>query len=390
MRTTDITCLVVHNDYLVHGGETKMAETIADLLSENNIKTIKYFRRNSEISEASFFKKIHLAFGSIFNPQTTKDIKNILEKNRVDFAIIHNAFPLVSNSVYKVLLDNKIPIYKYLHNYHIMCMNGLMNKAGLCKKCERNKLRGLFNKCWKNSFAYTFIKYLNMIVFDMFYKRRINHYIAVSEFVRQKHIAVGIQPDRIYTIYNFIEKITDIPVFDFADHAGDYLYMGRLSEEKGIKTLLEAFQQLPNLRLNIMGTGEQESELKEYVRQNQINNVNFLGFKSGREQAEIIAAAKAILVPSQWHEPATLAVAEAYNLGTPVIGSNTGGTPEMILVNDTGYVFESGNANDLIASITKMEGLSNEEYSSMRKNCLELFTKKFAKERYLNEIHKIL
>ncbi len=390
MNKNSKTCLVVHNDYLIPGGETKMADVIADLMQDNGFEIIKYYQNNEQILNKSFIAKIILGLLSIYNPKTVLDINKILKENKIDFALVHNTSPLISNSIYAVLNKNKIPTYKYLHNYNLLCLMGLANKGALCEKCEKNIIVGVINKCYKNSFLYTILKYVALQVFNIFYRSKVSGYIAVSDFVKKQHEKLGIPEEKIYVLHNFSETVTmDFEVTSSNIH-NPYLYIGRLSEEKGVMTLLKAFKKLPDLHLNIMGGGEIETELKNFVEQNNLRNVTFLGYKSGEEKEQIIKNAKAIIVPSEWNEPCPCTTSEAYSNAVPLIVSNKGGLPELVEETKTGFIFHAGHVDNLIEQIQKIENLTDEELLAMKRNCINIFKEKYTKEIYIKKLEDIL
>ena len=165
-----------------------------------------------------------------------------------------------------------------------------------------------------------------------------------------------------------------------------FLFFGRLSYEKGVKTLLEAFKGLPQCKLKIVGTGPKEDELKEYAQSNQMINVSFLGYKQGKELAELVAGAYFVIVPSEWYENNPMTIIEAYSVGTPVIGARIGGIPEIVIDGQTGFQFESVNANDLQAVIQKANGLTSNAYTALSCGAIDFAHRNLSKERYWEKL----
>lgn len=149
-----ITCLHVHNDYLIPGGETKSAKLIADLLKKKWIRVIRYYKDNSVLQNVGATKKIIAGLNSIYNLTTIKEVEEIIKRDHVDFALIHNTSPIISNSIYAVLRKHQIKVYKYLQNYNLLCMNGAMDKGEICEQCLSNSMIGVRQKCYKESKLY--------------------------------------------------------------------------------------------------------------------------------------------------------------------------------------------------------------------------------------------
>ena len=157
------------------------------------------------------------------------------------------------------------------------------------------------------------------------------------------------------------------------------MYFGRLSEEKGIMTLIKAVVNL-NVQLKIAGTGPLEEDVRQYVADKKISNIMFLGFKTGEELSNIVGNAKAIILSSEWYENGPYSAIEALQLGRPIIGADIGGIPE--LIDNNGYLFKSGNIDSLKDAILKLEKLDNEQYGVFKDNSLNLFERNYTKEKH--------
>lgn len=377
-RTRKITCLQVHNDYQVPGGETKTAEGIASLLESYGIKVIRYYKSNNEFKEAGIWTKVRVGFRSIYNKCTVEEISKILKRENVDFALIHNVMPVVSNSVYEVLQEHGIPIIKYIQNYNLICLNGALDHGNLCKKCSPNCFKGVVNGCYKNSRMYSFVKYIVKYKLDQNYLPHVAAFMPNSNYVKNIHREFGLNVENFFVMHNYID-VEDIN-WNYSNYDSYYLYFGRISREKGIFTAIGAFKDIADSQLIIMGTGEAEDELiKSLVG---CNNVNYIGGKSGEEVKSVIKKAKCVIVPSEWDEPLPRTILEAYACGMPVIGANRGGIPEMIKENETGYIYHAGDVDDLKAMIRTVNSLTLSQYNNMRKKCLNECKKRYSRESY--------
>ena len=374
-----LTCLQVHNDYLIPGGETKTAQRIADLLESYGIKVIRYYKSNESLQSTGVIAKVKNGLKSLFNHTTIKEVNKIIEKEKIDFALIHNVMPIISNSVYQVLLDNGIPIIKYIQNYNLICLNGALDHGKECEKCKKTCWNGVKNGCYKNSKLYSLVKFLVKKQLDDKYLRHIAAFMPNSEFVKNKHHEFGVNVDRMYVMYNFID-LEEIDS-DEDNYSSYYLYFGRISQEKGVFTTVDAFKDLPDLKLIIMGNGECEEQLKKYIEG--VPNIDYIGGKYGTELTNVIKKAKCVIVPSEWDEPLPRTILEAYACGVPVIGAERGGIPEMIEENITGYTFKAGNKYALMETVRKLNNLSNAKYKNMQCNCVNNTIKFYLKKSYI-------
>lgn len=380
-------CLQIHNDYLVPGGETKSAILIADLLESHGIKIIRYYKSNTEIKKGIIYR-INCGIKSIYNRSTVRSIQKIIDNNKIDFALVHNISPIISNSVYSVLNKNRIKIYKYLQNYNLLCLNGAMNKGSLCDTCRLNQTIGIKKRCYKNSVIYTTFKYFSQMLLWKCYLSKIDRFIAISEYVKTKHIKYGIPEEKIFVLYHFCnDAFNEIHMKKTQKYI---MYIGRISSEKGIFTLLEAMKQLNDVNLKIMGTGELETAIKEYIEKNKLINVELIGYKDGEEKNKIIRESTAIIIPSEWEEPFGRIVIEAYQAGTPVIASSVGGLKELVVDGVTGYTFEKGNAAELIQRIRQICSVSDEAIKGMRISCSLFAKQKFSRQAYYDNFIKMI
>lgn len=375
-----ITCLQVHNDYLIPGGETKSAKLIADILEKNGIRVIRFYKDNSTLKSAGIIKKGMAGIKSIYNNETVREVESILFKEHIDFALIHNTSPLISNSIYDVLIKHRIKIYKYMQNYNLVCLNGALDKNDECNICRNKPIHGVKLKCYKASGLYSFQKYISKQILWKKYMSEISGFIAISEYVKNKHAQLGVPKDKIVVLYHFCE---DKPQIISRNNGEKYIvYMGRLSEEKGIVTLLKAMKDNPQIILKIMGKGPIEKELQDFVLNNNMSNVQFLGYKTGKEKNRIIGDAITLVAPSEWEEPFGRIAIEAYQVGTPVIASAIGGLKELVESGITGFLFEAENVTQLAQNINRVSMMSDDELYKMRGNCVKLAQEKFTEEAY--------
>ena len=165
-----------------------------------------------------------------------------------------------------------------------------------------------------------------------------------------------------------------------------FLFLGRLSQEKGIITLMNAFKNRPQDKLKIVGDGPLRNQLEAYKEQHGIKNIEFLGYKSGQELMDLKKNAYFVVVPSEWYENNPMAIIESYCEGVPAIGSRIGGIPEIINEGKTGYIFKPHNTTELTEKIAKASDLSAEVYQQMSDNAISFAHKDMSKESYYKRL----
>ncbi len=203
--------------------------------------------------------------------------------------------------------------------------------------------------------------------------KKVDLFISPTNFVKEKYIEAGFPKEKIVVCPHFVERVEERANFDFRDYV---VFMGRLSKEKGLFTLLKAMQDLPFLKLKILGKGPLEGSLRNFIEQYKLKNVELMGFKDGEERFKILREAMSVILPSECWETMSYTVLESFSCGVPVIASDQGGPKELIEDNYTGLFFKPANVEDLKQKIEIL--LKDRELLlKMRQNCL-----KITKERY--------
>ena len=182
------------------------------------------------------------------------------------------------------------------------------------------------------------------------------------------------------------DKVTESLNINLDTYNNYFLFYGRLSAEKGVATLIRAFERLTHLQLLIVGTGPLEDELKQYVDTHKMSNVQFAGYKFGKELYDIVAKAKYVCVSSECYENNPMTIVEAYSLRTPVIGAAIGGITEVIKPGETGYTFKSGDADSLVEVISKASTINKVQYEEQKTKAFEFSQQNFGREIYLKRL----
>ncbi|MBO7272273.1 MAG: glycosyltransferase [Bacteroidaceae bacterium] len=357
----------------------------------------KYFPKGIDTKARGFIDRLKGVWNYFHNVEAAKKIDGLLRVEKPDIAHIHNFWGGISGSIFKVLKKHNIPIVHTVHDYRMICP-GYAFKNGkdeVCEKCEGKKFyRCISNRCSKGSLLMSTLMCLEMYNRNCFNNplKNIDSFMFVSNFCYDKHLqyAPKYKEKHCVTMYNsqdadvIAEANKTLDTFD-----SYYLFYGRLSYEKGIKTLISAFTDKKHLKLKIVGTGPLEKELKQFCIEKNATNIEFLGFKTGKELFNIIKNAKFVCVPSEWYENNPMTIIESYTLRTPVIGSEIGGIPEIIEDGVTGYKFKSGDVEDLKSTIDKAASLDKEEYAKMKENAENFGKENFGKDNYYTKLMEL-
>jgi len=352
--TSGMRILFVHNFYQQFGGEDSVALAESKMLEERGQEIQVWSRHNDEIKGYSALQKAAFFPRTIYSHPTIDSVKEAVRKFKPHVAYLHNIYPLISPSIYDALREEKVPSVQVLHDLRPFCSNGWFYINGkVCEKCKTgNHIHAALNKCYRDSYPLSALYAATMQynrwngLFD-----KVNAFICLTDFFKQKAVEAGVPEGKIFVRPNCITA----PVWDAPAKVEDYaVYVGRLSSEKGVQTLLRAFQQLPEVPLKIVGTGPLEGELKAFAEQNGLRNVEFAGFKSGDDKWDLVRGARFAVVSSEWYENFPISVLEYYAAFKPVVASRIGGLPYIIEEGKTGYLYEAGNAADMAATIRKM------------------------------------
>lgn len=348
-----------------------------------------YFPESKETRRGLFRQVINLR-NYFYYPDAAKKLEQLILNERPNIAHIHLMWGQISPSIFPILRKYHIPIIFTVHDYRIVCpaYSFKDGKGRICEACTgKHFYRCFTHKCTKGSYLLSFFMATEMYFRNKYFNpnKYIDGLLYVSDFARKKHEQympiLKTKPNII--LHNFSSSIVSSGRYISDKY---FLFLGRLSEEKGIFTLMNAMKENPNQKLKIVGTGPLESKLKEYKERNQLKNIDFLGFKSGKELIELKQKAYFIIVPSEWYENNPMAIIEAYAEGVPVIGSNIGGIPEIIDEGKTGYVFTPHNNKELAALIKKASSLTKDEYLIMSNNAITFAQKDMSKETYYKKL----
>jgi glycosyltransferase involved in cell wall biosynthesis len=328
---------------------------------------------NSYTSNMNFhtskMEKLLYPIKIIYSKEARKKIRIVLDNFKPDVVHLNNFnFQLTPSIIYEIKkyekqTTRKVKIVFTAHDYQLICPNHMMNNPCTRENCEKcvggNFVNCIKGKCIHGSTVKSTIGAIEGYLYKSLktYKS-IDSIICPSKFLANKMNTNNLFKDKTVVLHNFIDEVS----WKDIDKENYVLYFGRFSEEKGIKTLIEVCRVLPEIQFIFAGSGPLENEIEK------ISNIKNVGFKNGKELEELIRKAKFSIYPSEWYENCPFSVMESQMYGTPVLGANIGGVPELIQVNKTGELFESGNSNELKAKIENL-WKDKELIDSYSKNC---------------------
>lgn len=348
--------LVVHNDYQQSGGEIVAFKSLVKLLSLNGNEVVSYTRDNSEINEFSLVKKILSILGIFFSLKTYREISHLIDLSHPDIVHIHNVFPLISPSVYLACHNKKVPMVQTIHNFRLLCPNGLFFTHGkICEKCKfGNMVYAGILKCYRNSRLLS-ILYGASISFH----RKIgtfnfvDRFLLLNSFSQQKFLETKITTgDKLRVLPNFM--IDEAKKVELPKQDNLILFIGRISEEKGIDLLISAAKLCPDLRFEIYGDGPLLNQTKQKIEEE--NNIQTCGFISGEQKQIVLSKASAVVIPSLWYEQFPMVAIEAFSNGTMVIAPKIGGWQDIVQDGKNGLLFKYNDPIDLAEKMNSIFG----------------------------------
>lgn len=348
LRERQSNVLVIHNAYRQSGGEDRVFELESRLLEAHGHRVFRYQDHNERVTKMG---RVQLALSTVWNRRSYRDVSEILLRNQIDIIHIHNTFPLISPSVYYAAKRVGVPVVQTLHNYRLLCPDAkLMRNDKLCEDClgRRFAWPGILHGCYQNSRPATAVAAVMTVTHGILgtWSDSIDRYVALTDFARRKFVEGGLPAGKIAVKPNFVD-----PDPGCGDGQGDYaLFVGRLAPEKGIATLLAAWNRAGrHLPLRVVGDGPLADQVREAALQE--SNVIWIGPVGPEVVKQQMRGARFLICPSVWYESFGMIIVEAFATGLPVIGSNLGAMAELIDHERTGLLFSPGDPNDCARTV---------------------------------------
>jgi glycosyltransferase involved in cell wall biosynthesis len=343
--------VLAHNFYQIPGGEDETFRREQDLLRANGHYVNEYVRRNSEINWNSVMAKAVVAARAIWAEDSRESMRSFLKQERPDVAHFHNTVPLMSPSVYYSCREAGVPVVQTLHNPRLFCPGGSLERNHrTCEDCKGKKIAwpAVVHACYRQSHIQTGVVAAMLAVHWQMktWDEAISVYIVTTQFYRRKFIEAGFPAEKLMLKPHFVE---DPGVVHRDD--GYAVFVGRLSPEKGIPTLLRACAKLSNIPIKIRGEGPLLPEVQEVAR----TSGGMVGIVPRLGRAELntlISGARFLIWPSEgFYETFGYVAAESFACGVPVIASRIGVAEEIVCDQQTGVHFNAGDSEDLAAKI---------------------------------------
>lgn len=357
-------------------------------LLEEHFDVVRFEKYNDDIDDSTLSKQVGLALSGAWSKTTYQELSILIEQTRPDLAHFHNTFPQMTPSAWASCQEQGVPVVQTLHNFRYICPAALLQRDGKpCEDCiEGSIANALKHRCYRNSIPATSAQIWTIVRnrWNGSFRNNVDRYIALTEFAASRLAAGGLPRDKIAIKPNFL---LDTPAAGSGD--GSYiLYTGRLSEEKGIHTLLKAWQKIDSpITLKLAGDGPLRQQLEQYCHTHQLN-VEFLGFCSRERVLQLVGDALLQVVPSEWYEGFPMVILEAYSCGTPVLASRIGSLNEIVQEGKTGFKFSVGDVDSLASSFRSI--LSNlGTVKSMRTTVRQVFLEQYTAECNLKRTQRI-
>jgi glycosyltransferase involved in cell wall biosynthesis len=320
--------LILHSRYRSGpvSGENRVVEDEARLLTEAGHEVDLF---TPELGQPSGLGMVLAGVGAVWSSEAAAEVKRRIKERQPDIVHCHNLFPALSPAVLRA--TDGIPLVVTLHNYRFLCLPATLFRDGkICEDCiGRVPWPGILHSCYQDSKAASSALASSLVLHKAVRTfERIRLYIAISDFVRRKHVEGGFSTDQMVVKPHFAWAAEP------REGPGDYfIYLGRLSIEKGVAQLVDAWRSI-RTKLLIIGDGPEASRLRAAAP----NSVEFRGAVQPDELPALLRGARAAVLPSRWHEGAGRVVQEAYAAGVPVLASRAGGLPEIVQDEVTGLV----------------------------------------------------
>jgi len=369
--------LFVNNFFSEYGGAEKLLLNQALLLQKKGIEVFffasskgpffiedyefkKYFPEIIEYRKADVFTSLKNFSKIFYNESVKTSLKDYIKEIKPDIVHIHNISYVLTSSVIDACKEMNIPTVMSVHDPRIVCPGGTLMRKNqtYCndQKClKTHPLNCIFNKCKDNSLKSSVIAATENLFTGINHKfDYISYFLCPSKALFNLFLKAGFDDSRLKFLPNFLDD-NFLQIKPNYENKGYFLYVGRLSKEKGVHYLLEAASLLSDeIIFHIVGDGPQRLELEELAKNLKLNNIIFKGFLEGAELKEEYKNCIATVLPCNWFEAFGLTIIESFACGKPVIASKIGAIPELITNSENGFTFEPANIEELANAIQKI------------------------------------
>lgn len=379
--------LVAHNRYQERGGEDAVVEAEVRLMEAHGHSVTRYHRHNDELKRGGALGAITAGIDTIWSAKSLREVRALIAKEKPDVAHFHNTFPLISPAIYNACADFGVPVLQTLHNYRLLCPAGtLMRKGSICEACVGRSVAwpAIAHACYRDSYGTTTAVAAMLAIHRAIgtWQRKVDLYIALSDFSRRKFIAGGLPAERIAVKPNFVD-----PDPGPKRGPGEYaLFVGRLAEYKGLRVLLDAWASLQKpIPLRIAGAGPLLDEMTVKIEEKGLGEIQLVARASRAEIMSLMKGARFLVFPSVWFEGFPVTIAEAFACGLPVIASRLGSLAEIVNDGTNGLHFNAGDDADL-ASKAEWAWAHPVELQAMGREARAEYEAKYTAERNYEQL----
>jgi len=311
----------------------------------------KYWPSNINLETPSLGDRLRAPGRVIYSKRAKHNLMAMIKVFKPDLIHVHNIYHQLSPSILDAARLANVPVIMTLHDYKIICPNYLLlNHGVICEKCLDGNFWHCFReRCFKDSWSQSLLASLEAIYHQHHktYERGVKLFIAPSHFMADKCEQAGWPKDKLRIIINPVSLLSTVK----RQPQNYFLYVGRLSKEKGVDILLKAIAQT-NYPLKIAGSGPEENHWRTLAQELGLENqVEFLGQKTPKEVSQLLAGAIAVVIPSIWYENMPFSLLEALAHGCPVVASKIGGLPEIIKIGYNGWLCQPGEVKSLVQAL---------------------------------------
>jgi glycosyltransferase involved in cell wall biosynthesis len=375
--------LAVHNRYQQAGGEDSVFRNEIELLRSGGHDVAVLEENNDRIKGTA--AQIAAAAHAVWSRYGQRRMAEAIIRVRPDVVHVHNFFPTLSPAIFWTCGEHRVPAVWTLHNFRVACANGLLFRDGqVCEKClGASPLPAIRHGCYRGSRAASAAVAAMIATHRTIgtWRYKVDRFIALTDFARDKVIAAGLPADRVVVKPNFVPAPEGAPL-DARQRAG-FLFVGRLSPEKGVRMLVEAWRGDGDL-LTIVGDGPDAQQLRKIAP----GNVRFTGHLEKGALSRLMARSLAIIVPSLWYETFGMTAVEAMANGTPVIAARIGGPASFVEEGISGSLFEPGNRQSLI-EVVRNWPREGQRLQRLIEGSRAAFEHRFSPRRNLSELQDI-
>jgi glycosyltransferase involved in cell wall biosynthesis len=375
--------LLIHNKYGKFSGEEAVVESQIKLLKDRGHQVITYFRSSEELATIPN-GKMKAFFAAFYNPKSIKKLTILIEKEQPDIVHVHNLYPLISPAILAHIKKMGVPIAMTVHNYRLLCPNGLFfNDGKICEKCtgKGKELNCLTNNCEDSLFKSAGYALRNFWARkNKYYIDNVDAFLCLTEFQKRKLVSNGYPENKFQIIPNFYDKTIKDVVYD-PKQKNYVAFAGRISPEKGIPILLEAAKQLPHIQFQLAGEMREDYHKELTIPE----NVTLRGMLSQKSMKDFYQKASIYIHSSECYEGFPMVFPEAMAHKLPIIAPNLAGFPEIIESNINGLLFQPGDAKILA---NKIEMLWNNSKLSQKlaENNFKKVKTTYSSDNYYNKL----